>query len=100
MWTEQVPTVPGGSHQEGKQIIEGPLKWDVIRAVGELRVGLRTNEESTASATMATWLISRYNQGKLKGDLSPLPSILLYFQMGWTPGKINMFSLLSFSFLG
>lgn len=59
MWTEQVPTVLGGSHQEGKQIMEGPLKWDVIRAVGELRVGLRTNEASTASATMATWLISR-----------------------------------------
>lgn len=73
---------------------------NVIRAVGELRAELRTNGASTASATMATWLISRYNQGRLKGDLSPLPSILLYFRMERTPGKMNMFSLPSFSFLG
>ena len=76
------------------------MEVKVIRAVGELRAGLRTSEASTASATMATWLISRYNQGRLKGDLSPLPSILLYFRMERTPGKINMFSLPSFSFLG
>ena len=50
--------------------------------------------------------ISRYNQGKSKADLSSLPhppQILLYFTMGWTPGKINIFfpSLLPpFSFLG
>lgn len=76
------------------------MEAKVNRAVGELRVGLRTSEASTAPAAMATWLSGRHNQGKLEGDPSPLPLILLYFRMGWTPGKINMFALPSFSFLG
>lgn len=76
------------------------MEVKVSRAVGELRVGLRTSEAPTAPATMAAWLSGRHSQGRLEGDLSPLPVILLYFRMVWTPGKINMFSLPSFSFLG
>lgn len=44
----------------------GTMEVKVSRAVGELRVGLRTGEAPTAPATMAAWLSGRHSQGRLR----------------------------------